>query len=379
MGSIRRSLVLWRGVRCARLLWLIAVCPACSAIADAQYDDRVAELEANRSEIKLGNGERVEFIQALGSKLYWAHRKDPNDVPTLYARDPKTGADVQFQLTEDSIDDFATNYAYSDQLVVLCNFDIATAYSAQTGAQLQKLPTGSGATNTCAADGNSVYFINGSGDTQQLLKWTPGGQMPAPLPTPVVNLNQAGIGTSTPSFSVEGTTIVLEEGGTLWQVDLAAMPTPTATWLENDRDPAFAVAGGLVVFDQTGVIFDTSKGVHYLRFDDHVLHSFDEMIANGGYELNSKYADIDDIADDGNYLLYKHYILYRGKSGTFAYDLTTNKVTDLLLDRADRSLIYRGATVTTDGFLFAQHRDTSFGSPNDARPVFQMDLKQRLP
>jgi hypothetical protein len=349
-----------------RALVLLAF-TGCTWVYEAQYDDRREELEALRSEF-LPASDQVQFLTAEGTKLYWVDLEKPLDTPTLHSYDPVADQRIDYRDISKSVSAFEENFRYGDAIFAECGSSTSTAWDAATSEEIQRI-SGTGVTSQCAVAGRDVYFIVG-GSNRELFRWTPGS---AGMSTSVMNLEDAGVGTaSIGGFGVIGNRMLLAEGGRLWLVDLAAR---TATWLENADHPVT----GLVVFDEVGVVFDSSKGVQYLRFDDRVVRSFDAMIADGGYRLNSQAADIHELADNGAYTLYGRHVVYRGRRGIFAFDLERNKVTDLLLDNGkgfDAETVYRGASVTSDGTLFVQHRN-NFGS--EPRPVYRVDLSARLP
>jgi hypothetical protein len=208
---------------------------------------------------------------------------------------------------------------------------------------------------------------------RKILKWTPGQTNLAQ----VVDLDMQMVGTDQISgFGGLGNTLVLFEGPRLWQLDVT---TGKATWLENPD-----ATSGAVVFDDKGVVYDTENGPSYSAFADHSTFLVQDRVADGGYDLNHDYSDIQNVADSGEYALVQDHIVYRSIRGIFAYGLTTTKVVDLLLDRnvggddeTDADPVYRSPEVTTNGSLFVQNQsfntDTASG-----RDVYRVELTGRL-
>ena len=121
----------------------------------------------------------------------------------------------------------------------------------------------------------------------------------------------------------------------------------------------------------------------YPAFADHTSFLVQDRVADGGYDLNHDYADIQNVANSAEYGLFQDHIVYRSISGIFAYGLDTTKVVDLLLDRGitsddefDAKPLYRAPSVTSDGTLFVQ--DQSEDGDTTDRPVYRVELSGRL-
>ena len=354
-----------------RLLALLAV-SGCTWVSDAQYDDRVKELEEARQDF-LPATDEVQFLTAAGNKVFWVDKKPPAEKLVLRALDTAmpNAMPVEIQLGEhfNTAEDFAEEFRFSDTTVIECSSGI-NAWDANTGAVLgARISSMEGVNDFCGLDGRTITTVfepSDPGNTRFVYQWTAGS-------TPVRGLNltalQVGDGSSA-GLVVRSGHLLYTEAGNVWHVDISA---GTATWLENDDLPA----SGPFVVDAVGAMYDTSEGVKYERFDDLVIQSFDQLVANGGYRLNSKHPEIHVLADNGSYAFHKRYVIYRGESGIFAYNLDTKKVTDLLLDRTDDTASYRRAAMTDNGVLFVQHRGDSFSSED--QPVYRVDVSARLP
>jgi hypothetical protein len=342
--------------------WLIPIvaCAGCKWVYDAQYDDRAAALEKFRSQFLPGTAQ-VQYLTGTDKKFFWVDLVKPLDETMLHSFDPATGATIDYELTrgQSNIDQ---NYRMSDSLLVRCNFSSAVAFDvAQSNTMVDMTDQGS---DVCTVDGHDVYFdVN-----RKIMKWTPGGG----APVQVVDLDAQRVGTDTVGgMGVTGTTLVLEEGGRLWTMNLT---NGTATWLMNPP-----VTNGEIAFDATGVVFETNTGVMREDFTSLAATSMSDLIADGGYEINFEHADAQEIADFSEYALIGSYIVYRGKHGIFAYGLTSTKVIDLLLDSGgenyDSKPVYH-SPVVAGGVLFVQ----DIGGLSSAdKPVYQVTLSGRLP
>jgi hypothetical protein len=341
--------------------WLVAlVCGGCKLVADAQYDDRREELEAFRTEFLPGT-DQVSAIMSADTRFYWVNRVKPLDEPMLHSYEPSTGMRIDYEFTR-AKSDIATRYHMSGAMIVECGFSTANAFDAKQ-PNTMIATTSMMVDDACAVNGEDVYFVIG----RKIRKWSP-RTMAAPVD--VLDLMPLGVGTGSPNFGVLGNLLLLEEGGRLWQVDLAAR---TATWLENE-----IVTTGLISFDARGVMYDTQKGISYVQLSDHSEVLVNDLLADGGYKLNGEHSDIHTLPDGSiEYGFHGRHIVYRGGKGIFAYGLDSKKVVDLLLDgnseefSSDNRPLYHEPTVTTDGTLFVWDRNNASG--ND-KPVYRVDL-----
>jgi hypothetical protein len=341
---------------------LLCLTAGCKLVYDAQYDDRRGELEAFREDF-LPATDRVQFFTSANTRLYWVSIEKPLDEPLLHSRVDGTRVEYEFTRGQNNI---ATNYRLSDELVVGCgDFSTAEAYDATASNQLIEMIDVNA--QECAVDGRNVYLKI----SRVISRWQPGGGAPAP----VVDLDAQGIGTDEATFGALGNLMLLEEGGRLWQIDLA---TGTATWLENEP-----VTSGSVFFDDRGVLYTTSQGVMYTQYDSHSSFLLDDAVADGGYTLGGDdYKDAYRASDTTEYVIHGDHVIYRGGRGIFAYGLETTKVVDLLLDDGvgfDATVVYRHPVVTSeltaDGALYVQN-DNGIGS--DDHEVYRLSLSGRL-
>ena len=342
-------------MRCLLVFALVG----CTPVYDAQYDDRATELEQFRSEF-VPAADRVQFLTAAESRVFWVSLAKPLDEPLLHSYDPTTEARIDYEFSRGDRD-IEAKYHFGAELIVKCSFGTTSAFSATASSTAALDTTGEGS-ETCAIDRGNVYFAAGS----TLKRWTPGQGPPA-----VVFDLTATLGGSIAGFGISGPDLVLVEAGRLWRVPIA---TGVATWLENEH-----AAFGTVDFDARGAIYDSPNfGITYLRFADHTAFLFSDAVADGGYHLNFKHDDIQEPVSGNPTLLHDDHVVYRSTHGIFAYGLETKKVVDLLLDRGsefDIKPFYQRPAITADGTLFVQ--DLSDDVTND-NPVYRVDLAGRL-
>ncbi|MEO8703679.1 MAG: hypothetical protein ABI867_26755 [Kofleriaceae bacterium] len=345
-----------------RFAILVVVFGGCTWVYDSQYDDRASELEEARSEFLPGS-EQVKFLSQGTKKLYWVNLAKPLDKERLHSFDPATNAQLDYTFTNDE-SNLDENYTFGDSLIARCSFGTSKVFDAtQPNTQISSTTLGE---DNCAVDGNAVYFEVAN----EIRKWVPTGAGDDPVK--VVDLTLQGVGQGTGAFAATGNTMVYAEGSRVWHI---ALDTGIATWLENDNQ-----AIGQAVFDEVGVAFQTQNGVDYIKFSDHSRIAVEDAIADGGYKLNYKNDDIQDLASTPEMVIFEKHLIYRSVRGIFALGLESGKVTDLLLDRGESfetKPSYHSPVVTSDGTLFVQDRPF-LNSSGDDQPVYRVDLTDRL-
>jgi hypothetical protein len=351
----------------AALLSILVIAPAagCKLVYDGQYDDRATELEASREDF-LPLTDQVQFFIAVGPRVYWESLEKPLDTPLLHSFNPTTNTRIDYEFTRDDTN-IKAHFQIGDQLIIKCNSSTTTAFDAtMPNRMIDVTVSPDPVSDECAIDGTTVYtHVSGT-----IRKWIPG----AGPTTLVMDLVAAGVGTNSSSFggmAVEGNTMVYLESGRLWQIDLA---TKTGTWLENAMP-----ASGTIAFDSKGVVFDSQPGIKYTQFGNHIEQLMEDLIADGGYDLNFEHADVQKLGDNNQYTIALDHLVYRSTNGIFAYGFDTTKVLDVLLDRGtgfDASPRYQNPTVTSDGTLFVED-DNSIGSTGK-HTIYRVDLTARF-
>jgi len=340
----------------------------CTPIYDNQYNDRANELEELRTEF-LTEPDPVRLIASGQNRLFWAAIKRPDDQLFLHSiipGDPASELEYVWSEGKNELDEY--NFS---ELIAECSFGTSHAYMA--GApNAELLPATQRGGDGCAVDGGSIYFLVGG---RAIRRWTP--------PTPLVDgdpdfldLSVAGIAGQVAGFGVSGTLMVaVEQDGDLYAIDLV---TKQGRWLRNDVPVA-----GSVFFDGRGIMYETnSDGPHYIELtsgdDDPPDTAFRDMVADGGYHLNFKHADVQTPSGNTELVIHDRHVIYRGERGIFAYGLDTRHVLDLLLDRGegiDLEVSYHQPVVTNNQLFVRGSEDFSFAGDG---PVYQVDLTGRL-
>ena len=358
-----------------RCTWLTLALVGCTPIYDAQYNDRADELDELRTEFKPDENDN-KLISSGGSRIYWVDQVAPQNLLFLHSMvpgDPSTDVKYEWSSGKNDLDE----YHFGEQLVAECSFGTSIAYEVNNPATTGEISRTSRGADGCAIDGRTVYFLVGA---KALRKWEP----PAEIPDLDGDNNgdtfidfevDSGIVGSIAGFSVIGNlALVAEQDGDLYTVDLV---TKQSKWLRNDQPFV-----GSVFFDERGALYETQSGPRYIEFtdaEDPPDTSFDDMVRDGGYHLNFKHGDIQQPAGNGEFVIHKRHIIYRGQRGIFAYGLDTHNVVDLLLDRGegiDLEIAYHQPAVTTGDQMFVFGTD-SFGIGGGGA-LYQVDLADRL-
>jgi len=342
--------------------WMPAYALLAACTHDAQYDDRRKELEAFRTE-HVPAANRAQLIASGGNRLFWVDNAPPADATIMHSiipGDPTSQVDYAFPVQESDL----SIYRFSDQLIVDCDFGTSKVFAADQPNL--EIDTSSAGFQGCAVDGGTIYAVVGQ---NTLRRWDP----PAEPVDNFFDFVAAGITSSIGGFAVEGNlAVAVDATGDLYAVDLAAR---TSKWLRNDED-----VSGSVLFDDRGVLYEAPSGLRYIEFADveePPERSFADMVADGGYHMNSSHGDIQEPSSPREIAIRGRHIIYRGKRGIFAYGLDTQNVIDLLLDEGegfDAVLEYGEPVVTPNDQLFVRS-----GDGFDLREaVYQVDLTGRL-
>jgi hypothetical protein len=352
----------------------------CTWVYDAQYGARADQLEKSR-QLFLPGSAQVQFITNSDHKLYWVDVQMPQNVQILHSYDPATTKKIDYTFPPSSTIS-ASTYHMSDNLIVSCGSPIVAFDATQPSSMIDMSQTGG--SSLCAVTNTNVYFISEDTTSQHVTinQWTPHS-----TPTQVADLNTVvpnGSSSDIAGLGIIGNLIVMETSvGALWTYDVSAA---RLTWLMNPDGGSGT--NGTVAFDDQGVAFVASGngtpanpgGATFSRYADKTATPIEKSIDNGGYDLNFEHSDIQQLDTDINeYTLTQHHLVYRSKSGIFAYGFDTTKVIDLLLDRKATDYgskpYYRSPTIA-GSVLFVQDLGDSGGAGD--RPVYSVDLTDRL-
>lgn len=366
--------------RLAAILGVLAItaAPGCSAIYDAQYNDRASELEEFRTEFPVEGS--LVFYTTSAHRVFWVDTPPPLDQAVMHSIEPgnpgSTRVDYAFQVPGNE-QDFQQGWAFSDDLIVNCQFELE-AHDARTADGATSSAEG-GTDEQCSIVGNKVYFLGGDGGSggTGLDVWIPGGGS-GETTQQLVNFtaNGIGLGNEIGFGAVDDEHIVYDSSGMLYVLNATAR---TGVWTMNSENVL-----GPIAADDGSIVFTTSSDGQTLgriTYDDGFPQtSLTAMIADGGYHLNFEHGDAQDFFGQGEYTLgAQHHFAYRGKHGIFVLGLDSGYVVDVLLDRGDVSdssaLIYHDPLVTDDGFLFTK----AIGDFGEVQTLYQVDLNGRLP
>jgi len=336
-----------------------------------QWNQLVTQDDARRMQFL---GPDVGAFAPVGNQLFY--QDQTNYSPKLLRYDHAAGATLAYQFSIGAGDD--ANARESASLIVTADdttdpvtFDAYNANQANTLVDSTQLIAPEGAKwDAYAVDGSTVYFIDQSTQGMTtLLKWIPGsGQMPAAVTT----LESDGVDVGEfEDFDVSGTTMVFDESGRLWSLDLT---TQHATSLKNTIQ-----AYGSVDFESDGVLFDDDNGgLHFFSYATSSLTDVAAKIDTHAFPLNSTFANASnyDSGADGGFARWNNDVIYIGEGGVFAYDLVADKVTAIVLspDLADLRIDYRFPVALADGTLFVVGLTSNDGAEGADGPTYEIAL-----
>lgn len=324
----------------------------------AQYESLQAKLEQHREVFKKGASE----LAGVGTRLFWL--EFPTFDPSLHSYDAATSQEIDYAFSIGGGDKY--NYRASDKLVVTAEpkgdkvvlHAYAIGKSSQSVGDLElPAPTSGVRWWAYAPDQSDVYYVTTS-DATTLWKWTPGGGKPKPL----LNLEDTGaeIGEFL-DFGVDGNTMTFIESGRVWSLDIAAKKS---TWLGNKTEASSAYSDG------EGVLVGTASGPFFYGYENKMLIDVAGGIESSGFSLNTTFASAH--LFDQDLARRQSLIGYIGREGFFTYDLKANKVTPILLNARDNSVVYRYPVLLEDGTMFVQGLESTSGATGADGPVFRV-------
>ena len=121
----------------------------------------------------------------------------------------------------------------------------------------------------------------------------------------------------------------------------------TATWLMNMTE-----VDGAVDFRSDGVMFSAASGVEFFSYASNALIDVTAKINASSFQINATFASAAKYYQD--FSRWGQYVLYIGNSGLFAYDMTKDQITPILLSPDSDSLRvdYRYPVALDDGTAF---------------------------
>ncbi|APR79534.1 Hypothetical protein A7982_04881 [Minicystis rosea] len=324
----------------------------------AQYESLQAKLEQHREVFKDGASE----LAGVGTRLFWL--EFPTFDPSLHSYDAATSQTIDYAFSIGSGDKY--NYRASDKLVVTAEpkGDTVVLHAYAIGKSNHavddlKLPAPSNGVRwwAYAPDKSDVYYVITT-DATTLWRWTPGSGQPKSL----FNLEDTGaeIGEFL-DFGVDGNTMTFIESGRVWSLDIAAKKS---TWLGNKTEASSVYADG------TGALLGTASGPFFYGYKNKMLIDVAEGIESSGFSLNTTFASAHLFKQD---LARRQSLVgYIGQDGFFTYDLNANKVTPILLNARDNSVVYRYPVLLEDGSVFVQGLESTSGATGAEGPVYRV-------
>ena len=334
----------------------------------AHWNDLVTQLDGRRSEFL---GPDVQELAAVNNDLMWLDTT--NFDPKLDRYDDTTGTKLAYTFSIGDANVY--NYRASSSLVVTADPSsdpvIYTAYDANArqrviGTTTMMKPPGA-QWDAYAVSSQTVYIVDTAvaGETA-LLRWTPGQD-----PVQVTTLESAGVQVGEfEDFDVSGNTMVFIESGRLWKLDLA---TNHAQWLMNRTE-----VSGAVDFRPDGVMFEAASGLMFFDYAKNDLVDVTKLIDANPFKINTTFASASKWYQ--GFARWKHYVLYIGNSGLFAYDLANDKIAPILLspNSPDLRIDYRYPVALDDGTSFVTGLTSTSGAVGAEGPTYKLDLSAIL-
>jgi hypothetical protein len=335
-----------------------------------QWNQLVTQDDMRRTQF-LGNN--FGALAPVGNQLYY--QDETNYSPELYRYDHASGATIHYGFSIGGGDD--TNMRASGNLVLTADdsddpvtFYAYDATQANAVVDSTQLPAPEGAKyDAYAVDGSTAYFIDQSVANQTtLLRWIPGsGQSPAAVTT----LENDGVDVGEfYDFDVSGDTMVFVESGRVWSLDLT---TQVATSLMNTTQVSSEID-----FESDGVMFTTeTNDLQFFAYATKSLTDVSAKIDTHMFPINQTFAGASQYDDvDAGFARWNNDVIYVGDQGLFAYDLTADTVTAIVLspDLADLTIDYVQPVVLDDGTLFVTGLTSNEGDEGADGPVYEIAL-----
>lgn len=353
------------GLLCALFCGSESACDPGGAQSPAADSDQYKALEKQLllNRVEFASKQYTDPVAAEGTLFLY---NQAGSKPALhgYRKSANRHVDYTFPVPYGSLPGFKA----SDALVVPRNaLDSRTfdAYAAdQPKALLGSITLNDFVDASCVFRG-TVYLAVREASGTQLHKWIPGSPT-----TPVLSLS--GVTGRNPlgdvrAIGVTGSVLMLIADNRIWKIDLG---TQRATFV---RDLSL-IAGEIDLFPD-GVLYTTFSDLVFIDATTMQETTLSERILDNAYRLNASFANAHYYVE--GHARYGRYILYRGKSGIFAYDMTANLVQPVLLDPLptspkDEPVIYRYPVVLESGFLYVVGLQGFDGT------IYEVDLNQVL-
>ncbi len=334
----------------------------------AQYEALTTQLETKRSEFLT---KKASNPNAVGNRLFW--QEFDSISPTLHSFESVSGGQTSYDFSIGSQDD--ANYAASDSLVVTAlrmgDKVVYSAYAVDAPKQLVAsasidAPQDEQKWWAYSTSGKDVYIVLARPGNNVIQKWTPGSGQPADFASldDAIAPNKLG---EFRDFAVDGNTMIFDEGGRLWLLDL---PTKKAISLQNTEE------SGSSFFGQDSVVYsEATKGLWLFDVASKTRKNLSDLIKANPYKLNKTYAEGHFYTGNG-WTRSNSKIVYIGQgSGLYSYDLVKSEIKPILLQPRlmTGSLFYKYPQILTDGTIFVQGLVSDSGSVGADGPLYKID------
>jgi len=335
----------------------------------AEFDGLVESLEGDRELIVEGP---AQDYAVAGSRLTWFDISAGN--PVLRTLDDETGEQQRF--------DFAVhwpgspggatdnmNFALDADITVTMNtMDALSVYASDTGRPLGEVvlpaPPYGQKWWAYSADGGNVYAMLIEDGAYHLRRFAPdAGEDPGQDVLVLDDLIAPNVMGEFTTFTVSGDTLMFYEGGRLW---VASLSGGKAKWTQNDEYV------GSVDFTADDVVY--SQGGRIFRYD--VASDSREELTDAitaGYTMNATYPEPHLPTATTAFSRAGDRLYYEGTYGIFAYDLGTEEVEPVLLNRRDNSVTYRYPTaMEATGALCVKGLESESGAIGADGPTWRV-------
>jgi hypothetical protein len=329
------------------------------------YDQTEADLNQHRT-MFLKSG--ASDLAGIGTRLYWL--EFPTYDPTLHSFETTGESTVNYGFSIGSADDY--NYRASEDLIVVAEVSDDVIYHVYANDQANtqiasfELPAPGEDVKwwAYAPDHQDVYVVT-TGNETKLLKWTVGDDMPHE----VLTFEKIGIPVGEFwDFGVDSGKVTLIESGRAWTVDLA---TQKASYLGNKTEADGAWPGS------DGVLLETATGPFFYSYATGKISDVAAAIKGSSFELNKTFASAhlyDTGGDSPTMTRFQDNVGYIAESGLFNFNLTTGKVSPVLLDARDNSMVYGDPVFLDDGTVFVHGFVSNDGALGVDGPVYRVDF-----
>ena len=334
----------------------------------AGYETLKTQLEGHRSELLTKPAQDFQVSESL---LFYVTNSGGN--PFLESYDDGTGKTVTYGFkpyltgvnNPNPVDNI--NYVATGQIIASMNeLDGASTYKVgEANAKLGKLtlpaPPYGQKWWEYTADGAFLYVAVAEADnTYHVKKWKQGDSASVDVAVldDLIAPNQIG---ELQFLGVTGSRLYFMESGRVWFADL---PATKAKWIENQQRPS---ALGTI---DAGITYSIDRELYLRRADSGATENLSDKIRANAYQLNSTFKECHHPGAVFSYFGRGDRIYYIGNCGLFRYELGADKVTPLLLDARDNSIVYRTPQALAGGKVVVKGLQSTSGATGADGPMY---------